>query len=83
VERCELVGQKHSELLIEMLDALLKDAGLGIKDMDGIAFGRGPGSFTGVRIACGATQGLALGADIPVVACVLWRRWQGLPAGRK
>jgi len=72
VERCELVGQKHSELLIEMLDALLKDAGLGIKDMDGIAFGRGPGSFTGVRIACGATQGLALGADIPVVGvCTL------------
>jgi tRNA threonylcarbamoyladenosine biosynthesis protein TsaB len=67
VERCELVGQKHSELLIAMLDALLKDAGFRIKDMDGIAFGKGPGSFTGVRIACGATQGLALGANLPVV----------------
>lgn len=72
IERCELAGQKHSELLIAMLDALLKDAGFGIKDMDGIAFGKGPGSFTGVRIACGATQGLALGSNLPVVGvCTL------------
>jgi tRNA threonylcarbamoyladenosine biosynthesis protein TsaB len=66
MERCELAGQKHSEMLITMLETLLKDAGLGIKDIDGIAFGKGPGSFTGVRIACGAAQGLALGANIPV-----------------
>ncbi len=64
VERCELVGQKHSELLMEMLDGVLQDSGFGIKDMDGIAFGAGPGSFTGVRIACGVAQGLALGADL-------------------
>jgi tRNA threonylcarbamoyladenosine biosynthesis protein TsaB len=71
-ERCELAGQKHSEMLIAMLDALLQDAGFKIGDMDGIAFGKGPGSFTGVRIACGATQGLALGANIPVVGvCTL------------
>jgi tRNA threonylcarbamoyladenosine biosynthesis protein TsaB len=71
-ERCELVGQKHSEVLMTMLDALLKDAGIRIKQVDGIAFGTGPGSFTGVRIACGVAQGLALGADVKVVGvCTL------------
>jgi tRNA threonylcarbamoyladenosine biosynthesis protein TsaB len=70
--RCELVGQKHSEVLMAMLDVLLKDAGLGIKEVDGIAFGKGPGSFTGVRIACGVAQGLALGVDVGVVGvCTL------------
>jgi tRNA threonylcarbamoyladenosine biosynthesis protein TsaB len=72
VERCELAGQKHSEMLIEMLDTLFKNAGITIKQLDGIAFGKGPGSFTGVRIACGAAQGLALGANLPVVGvCTL------------
>jgi tRNA threonylcarbamoyladenosine biosynthesis protein TsaB len=71
-ERCELVGQKHSEVLIEMLDALLQDSGFRIQDLDGITFGKGPGSFTGVRIACGVTQGLALGAEVEVVGvCTL------------
>ena len=71
-ERCELVGQKHSEVLMAMLDALLKDAGIRINQVDGIAFGKGPGSFTGVRIACGVAQGLALGADLSVVGvCTL------------
>jgi tRNA threonylcarbamoyladenosine biosynthesis protein TsaB len=71
-ERCELVGQKHSERLMEMLDALLRAAGVKLAQLDGIAFGMGPGSFTGVRIACGATQGLALGANLPVVGvCTL------------
>lgn len=72
VERGELAGQKHSELLIAMIDMLLADAGVTIKQLDGIAFGKGPGSFTGVRIACGAAQGLALGADVPVAGvCTL------------
>jgi len=71
-ERCELVGQKHSEMLLAMLDALLKETGVAIKQLDGIAFGKGPGSFTGVRIACGVAQGLALGADLKVVGvCTL------------
>ncbi len=71
-ERSELVGQKHSEVLMAMLDALLKEAGVGVREVDGIGFGKGPGSFTGVRIACGVAQGLALGADKPVVGvCTL------------
>ncbi len=72
VNRCELVGQRHSELLMEILDSLLHEAGIKLAQLDGIAFGAGPGSFTGVRIACGVTQGLALGADLPVVGvCTL------------
>jgi tRNA threonylcarbamoyladenosine biosynthesis protein TsaB len=71
-ERSELVGQKHSELLLAMLDALLKEAGVTIKQLDGIAFGKGPGSFTGVRIACGVAQGLAFGVGLNVVGvCTL------------
>ncbi|MBI3222202.1 MAG: tRNA (adenosine(37)-N6)-threonylcarbamoyltransferase complex dimerization subunit type 1 TsaB [Nitrosomonadales bacterium] len=71
-QRGEPVGQKHSELLMAMLDALLRDSRLAIKDVDGIAFGKGPGSFTGVRIACGVAQGLALGAALPAIGiCTL------------
>jgi tRNA threonylcarbamoyladenosine biosynthesis protein TsaB len=71
-ERCELVGQKHSEVLMAMVDGVLKDAGCTIRDVEGIAFGKGPGSFTGVRIACGVAQGLALGVDLKVVGiCTL------------
>ena len=71
-QRCELVGQKHSEVLMAMVDGVLRDAGLGIRDVEGIAFGKGPGSFTGVRIACGVAQGLALGVDLKVVGvCTL------------
>ncbi|MFY9260406.1 MAG: tRNA (adenosine(37)-N6)-threonylcarbamoyltransferase complex dimerization subunit type 1 TsaB [Gallionella sp.] len=71
-EKCDLVGQKHSELLLNQLDALLCEAGVRVAELDGIAFGKGPGSFTGVRIACGVTQGLALGADLSVVGvCTL------------
>ncbi|MGA7594469.1 MAG: tRNA (adenosine(37)-N6)-threonylcarbamoyltransferase complex dimerization subunit type 1 TsaB, partial [Gallionella sp.] len=69
---CELAGQKHSEILIGLLDAVLAQAGLTLAQLDGIAFGKGPGSFTGVRIACGAAQGLAFGAELPVAGiCTL------------
>lgn len=70
--RCELVGQKHSEMLMGMVDAMLKEAGCGLREVDGIAFGKGPGSFTGVRIASGVAQGLALGMQRKVVGvCTL------------
>lgn len=67
IERSEPVGQTHSERVLPMAQQLLADAGLSLAQLDAVAFGAGPGSFTGLRIACGVAQGLAYGIDRPVV----------------
>ena len=67
IERNEAVGQKHSERALPLVDAVLKDAGVALAGVDAFAFGAGPGSFTGLRIACGLVQGLAFAKGRPVV----------------
>jgi tRNA threonylcarbamoyladenosine biosynthesis protein TsaB len=65
-------GQTHSQQILPVLRELLDEAQVELESLDGIAFGAGPGSFTGIRIACGVAQGLAFGANLPVVAvCTL------------
>jgi tRNA threonylcarbamoyladenosine biosynthesis protein TsaB len=63
----ELAENRHSELLVPMLRRVMARAHLSARQMDAFAFGQGPGSFTGIRIACGIVQGLAFGAARPVV----------------
>ena len=60
-------GRPHSETLLPLVRQLMAEAGLAFSHLDGIAFGCGPGAFTGLRVACGVTQGLAVAWETPVV----------------
>lgn len=65
--RFEICPQQHSQRILPMIDEVLQEAGVTLKELDYLGFGRGPGSFTGVRIATGILQGLALGTGLKVV----------------
>jgi tRNA threonylcarbamoyladenosine biosynthesis protein TsaB len=66
-ERVEMTQRGHSELILGMMDELFVEAKTSISEINAVAFGRGPGSFTGVRVGVGVAQGIAFARDIPVI----------------
>ncbi|MGB5456905.1 MAG: tRNA (adenosine(37)-N6)-threonylcarbamoyltransferase complex dimerization subunit type 1 TsaB, partial [Gammaproteobacteria bacterium] len=66
-QQFRVAPREHSHIILPMIDQLLSDSGIRVSDLDVLAFGRGPGSFMGVRIAAGVAQGIAFAWDLPVV----------------
>jgi tRNA threonylcarbamoyladenosine biosynthesis protein TsaB len=66
-EHAVRAGQRHAELILGTIDSLLGRTGLGVVDLHAVAFGAGPGSFTGLRLACGIAQGLAAARGLRVL----------------
>jgi tRNA threonylcarbamoyladenosine biosynthesis protein TsaB len=63
----EIAPRKHNEIILSMCEQVLAQGETSLSQLDVMAFGRGPGAFTGVRLAASVTQGIALGQDLPVV----------------
>lgn len=67
IERYEVAPRRHATLILPMIEAVLAEAGIAVAELDALAFGRGPGGFTGVRVGAAVAQGIAFAADLPVV----------------
>jgi len=67
ISRYRIAPREHSRLILKMVDELLGEADCSLRSLDSLAFGRGPGSFMGIRIATGVIQGIAYAQDLPVV----------------